>query len=269
MSLIAANYPKRIICLTEESVETLYLLGKQDLIVGVSAYVKRPTEAQKLVKVSSFLKANVSKIKRLKPDLVLGFSDIQKDIAYELVAEGIEVWIANHRSLQGVLDYILKLGALVGASEQALSLTESYIEKVRSIRQLSSSSTVMPKVYFEEWDEPIITGIQWVGELIDICGGMDIFSNLRNETLAKNRIITREDVIAKNPDIFLGCWCGKPLQKDTVIARKGWDKITAIQNEQVHELPPEIFLQPGPALFEDGLDQLFALLQSQRSISVQ
>jgi iron complex transport system substrate-binding protein len=239
--------------MTEESVETLYALGKEDLIVGVSSFVKRPPSARKKTTISAFTHANIPKIKGLRPDLILGFSDIQKDIARDLIGLGFNVFISNHRSLEETLNYILTLGSLVGEREKALKLVCHYESLIERAQQLAESLKVRPKVYLEEWDNPMICGIRWFSELVEICGGQDICKNFSHGILAKDRFVETKHIIEQDPDIIFGCWCGKKVDLTSFKQREGWKKIKAIQNNQVIELRPEIFLQPGPALFKDGL----------------
>ncbi len=255
------NFPSRIICLTEESVETLYLLGKQDCIVGVSEYVRRPKEAMSLPVVTQFIRSDSDQIISLKPDLVLGFSDLQKDIAAELIGRGLNVFVTNQRSTREILDYILMLGRLVGEEGKARDLILKFESKIKQFRQMGSELKVRPRVYFEEWDRPRISAIGWVSELIEICGGMNIFFE-KSHSLAKDRVVTDEEILALNPDIILPCWCGKPFNLVQFHKRAGYQNIGAVKNQQIFELPPEIFLQPGPALFVDGLDMLFNIFKS-------
>ncbi len=246
--------PSRIVCLTEESVETLYLLGEERRIVGVSAFVKRPEETKKLKKVSAFTSANIPKILELNPDLILGFSDIQKDIARDLIGEGANVFIANHRSLDEILDYILLLGRIVDRRDEALKLVKEFKEKLRNYKEWSSGLKKRPKVHIEEWDEPLITGIQWFAEVVEACGGELCFPEKSRASLAQERTLTHQEVIEANPDIIFGCWCGKPLDVSSIERREGYADLNAVKNHEIHELEPEIFLQPGPAPFVDGLD---------------
>ena len=242
--------------MTEESVETLYLLGKEHLIVGVSAYVERPAQAQKLPKISAFTHANIKKILSLKPDLVLGFSDIQKDIARELIGLGVNVFISNQRSLDEILDYILLLGSIVGAQERArkliLKLQKKRIRACAKAMQLKRR----PRVYLEEWDDPMICGIRWFSQLVEECGAIDICGKWSQESLGKDRIVDKDFVARANPDIILGCWCGKKVDRDAFAKRPGWKSLNAIKESDVYELDPAIFLQPGPAPFLEGLDIL-------------
>ena len=255
-------YPNRIVCLTEEGTETLYMLGEEDRIVGISGFTVRPKRARKeKPKVSLFTEASIDKIIELKPDLVLGFSDIQADIAKELIKAGVNVWISNHRSLKETLSYILQLGAMVGALEKAQQLVQVYIDKINQIKSLSSKYSKKPKVYFEEWYDPLISGIQWVSELIEICGGDDVYIENAQESLAKDRIIENlKEVIDRNPDIILASWCGKMFKKKKMLAREGWSSIQAIEDDEVFEIPSEIILQPGPAALTDGLDMIWSII---------
>ncbi|MBD65832.1 MAG: cobalamin-binding protein [Halobacteriovoraceae bacterium] len=251
-------FPQKIICLTEESVETLYLLKRESLIRGVSAFAKRPDEAQKLPKVSFFTSSNYKKISALKPDLIIGHSDIQKDIARDLIELGHNVFIANHRSLTGILGYIGLLARMVAAQEAGKLLVDKLRTKLEETKKLTQNLQNKPKVYFEEWDEPLISSIQWVSELIDICGFEPIFSNRSQGILAKDRFVTHDEIIAANPDIIFACWCGKKADLKSIAMRKGYEQINAIKNGKVFELAPEVFLQPGPAPIIDGIDILLS-----------
>ena len=257
------DIPSKIICLTEESVETLALLGRIDLVAGVSIFVKRPSEAQNLPKVSAFTHSKIDTIVELKPDLVLGFSDIQKDIARDLIGAGLNVWISNHRSIQETLDYVLMLGRLVGEEQKAQELVLSWENEIKRLKAMTHKKR--PKIYFEEWDEPQISAIRWVSELIEICGGEDVFKERSAEKLAKGRFVTSQEVIERAPDIIFGCWCGKKVRIDKITERSGWSEIPAVKNQQVFELEPEIFLQPGPALFVDGLRIMAKYLENWQS----
>lgn len=256
MTIAINDKPQRIICLTEESVETLSLLGCLNLVQGVSIFVRRPLEAQNLPKVSAFTDSNFDKILALAPDLVLGFSDIQKDIARELIGLGVNVWISNQRSVKEIFEYVLMLGSVVGKRDEALILIQKWQNKIRLIQDEVKTWKKKPKIYFEEWDEPAITAIKWVSELIEICGGQNIFSEKSNSSLAKDRICDLSEVPSLDPDFIFGCWCGKKVKLHTFPARENWSDIKAIKMNRIYELEPEIFLQPGPALFEDGLDIL-------------
>jgi iron complex transport system substrate-binding protein len=242
----------RIICLTEETVETLYLLDRQDLIIGVSQYVERPPEAKQHPVISQFIKSDIEQIVALKPDLVIGFSDLQKNIASDLIGRGLNVLVTNQRSLKEILNNILLLGRMIGEEKKALELVGSFEQKLNSFKQRTLPKK--PKVYFEEWDHPRYSGIQWVSELIEACGGENIFAH-KAGAMARDREVTDAEIIAGNPDIIFGCWCGKPVKLDSFSKR--YPDITAVKNGHTWELSPAVFLQPGPALFVDGLDQMF------------
>jgi len=249
-------YPQRIICLTDETVETLYLLGEQDRIVGISGFTVRPPEARKeKPKVSTFQEAKVEEILDLKPDLVIGFSDIQAAMAKTLIEKGATVWINHYRSVEGIFKMIVQLGTLVGKKEKAFDLLQDIQQKIISIQNEVQLWEKKPTVYFEEWNDPIITGIEWVSEIIELAGGIDIFPEHKKLSLAKERIISNPDeVVQRNPDIILASWCGKKFKKEEMLARPNWGKINAIQSDQVFEIKSEIILQPGPAALTDGLD---------------
>lgn len=254
------SFPSRIICLTEETVESLYLLGRQELIIGVSQYVERPSEAKKLPVVAQFIRSDVEKIVSLRPDLVIGFSDIQKNIASDLIGRGLNVLVTNQRSLVEILNNILLLGRIIGEGNKAQELVDSFKTKLEKFKKISAGFSYRPRVYFEEWDRPQFSGIKWVSELIEACGGENIFAD-RTGAMAREREVSNEEVLERNPDIIFGCWCGKPVKLDSFAKRPGFEKVNAIQKGYVWELPPAIFLQPGPALFVDGLDQMFEKIQ--------
>ncbi len=264
--------PRRIVCLTEEPTEVLYALGEQDRVVGISGFTVRPPRARKeKPKVSAFTSAKIGEILKLKPDFAIGFSDIQADIARELISHGIEVWISNHRSVEGILDYIRRLGALVGAGEKAEAFAQDAERHIEDVRAKAAQLPHRPRAYFEEWDEPMISGIRWVAELIRIAGGDDIFPELAGEPLAKNRIIADgNEVIRRAPEIILASWCGKKFRPEKVAARPGWNEIPAVRNQQLHEIKSPIILQPGPAALFDGLDALHAAIaKCARSTAIQ
>jgi iron complex transport system substrate-binding protein len=256
--------PQRIVCLTEEPTETLYLLGEQARIVGISGFTVRPPQARRdKPKVSAFLSAKIDRILELKPDLAIGFSDIQADIAAELIRAGVEVWISNHRSVEGILDYIERLGALVGAGAKAQRLAGELHHRLDVIAQRASGLPRRPRVYFEEWDEPRISAIQWVAELIRIAGGDDIFPELAAQSLGKHRILANDDaILARAPEIVLGSWCGKRFRPELVAARPGWDAVPAVRDGELHEIKSPLILQPGPAALSDGVERIATLIQS-------
>ncbi len=260
------RFPKSIICMTEESVEVLYALGRSELIVGVSAYVERPPEAKKKRTISAFTHANLKRIVEMKPDLVLGFSDIQKDIAKDLIAEGLNVFIANHRSIEGILNYIQMLGNLVGEREKASSYILELEEKISYAKSKAETFKIRPKVYVEEWDNPLICGIQWFSEIVEICGGVIVHKEKSLSSLATGRIVTNEEIVAACPDIILACWCGKKVVFNHIYERAGFSSLPAVKNSQVFELDPAIFLQPGPAPIVAGIDQLLEIFENFQQI---
>src|SRR5690606_4762636 len=256
--------PRRIVCLTEEPTEVLYALGEQDRIVGISGFTVRPPRARReKPKVSAFTSAKIGEILKLEPDFVVGFSDIQADIAAELVRRGIEVWISNHRSVDGIIDYVRRLGARGGAGERANADAAGLRRGLDEIAAQCARRPRRPKVYFEEWDEPPITGIRWVAELIRIAGGDDIFPERALESLAKARILEDAgEVVRRAPDIILGSWCGKKFRPDKVAARPGWDAIPAVRDGQLHEVKSPIILQPGPAALTDGVREIARIIRA-------
>lgn len=255
------NWPQRIICMTEETVETLYLLGEEDRIVGISGFTVRPPQARKeKPKVSAFTSAKIPKILELKPDLVLGFSDLQADIAAELIKYGVEVYVFNHRTVDGILQMIRTLGRLVNASGKADKLADQYQTKINHIQQQTEQWSVQPRVYFEEWYEPIISGIGWVSELIEIAGGIDCYAENAKHQGGKDRIIADPmEVVAKAPDIIIGSWCGRRFHPEKVGERPGWSNVPAVQSKDVYEIKSAVILQPGPAALSEGLDQIHDL----------
>ena len=252
--------PRRIVCLTEEPTETLYALGEQDRIVGISGFTVRPPRARReKPKVSAFTSAKIGEILALKPDFVVGFSDIQADIAAELVRRGVEVWISNHRSVAGIVEYVRRLGALVGAGVRADAYADALQSGIDAIAADSATLPVRPRVYFEEWDEPRISGIQWVAELVRIAGGDDIFPERAAKSLAKDRILADDtQIIARAPQIVFGSWCGKKFRPDKVAARAGWSDVPAVRDGELHEIKSPIILQPGPAALTDGVRAMHA-----------
>jgi iron complex transport system substrate-binding protein len=255
-------FPHRIVCLTEEPTEVLYALGEEHRIVGISGFTVRPPRARKeKPKVSAFTSAKVGEILALEPDLVIGFSDIQADIARELIRAGVEVWISNHRSVEGILAYIRRLGAMVGAHEKAGRYAQRAEAHLAQVRAVAATWPRRPKVYFEEWDEPIITGIRWVAELIGIAGGEDLFPELAREPLARQRILADGgEVVRRAPDIILGSWCGKRFRPERVAGRPGWDAVPAVRSGSLHEIKSPLILQPGPAALFDGLDAIHGVI---------
>jgi iron complex transport system substrate-binding protein len=255
------SYPKRIICLTEETTETLYLLGEGDRVVGISGYTVRPPEARQKPKVSAFISARFEKIVALEPDLILAFSDLQADIAAELIRRGYPVYTFNQRSVAGILQMIRIVGGLVGAQDKAERLAGKLERGLEGIRASAAVFPRRPRVYFEEWDDPLISGIRWVDELVEIAGGDTLFPELRSASLAKDRIVTSEQVIARAPEVFIGSWCGKPVRIEKVKARPGWEQVPAIRDNHVYEVKSTYILQPGPASITEGIERVHALLK--------
>jgi iron complex transport system substrate-binding protein len=242
----------------------LYALGEQDRIVGISGFTVRPPRARKeKPKVSAFTSAKIDEILKLQPDFVVGFSDIQADIAGELIRRGVEVWISNHRSVAGIVDYVRRLGALVGVADKAEAYADSLQRGLDDIERAAATLPRRPKVYFEEWDEPRITGIQWVAELVRLAGGDDIFPERAACSLAKDRILANDDeIIARAPDIVLGSWCGKKFQPGRVAARPGWRDVPAVRDRELHEIKSPLILQPGPAALTEGVQAIAAIVRA-------
>jgi iron complex transport system substrate-binding protein len=254
--------PQRIVCLTEETVETLYLLGEDSRIVGVSGYAVRPPRVRKeKPRVSAFISADFEKILALSPDLVLTFSDLQADIAAELIRRNVAVHAFNQRDIAGILAMIRTLGALTGTGEKAGKLADALTEKLETIREQAKKLPVRPRVFFEEWDEPIISGIKWVSELIGVAGGIECFPELAGQKSAKDRFVTAGEIVAAAPDIIIGSWCGKKFVPAKVRARPGFDQVPAVRDNELHEIKSTLILQPGPAALTDGLDQLVRIVE--------
>jgi iron complex transport system substrate-binding protein len=254
------GYPSRIICLTEETTETLYLLGEGDRVVGISGYTVRPPEARSKPKVSAFINARFDKIEALKPDLILAFSDLQADIAAELIRRGYPVVTFNQRSISQILQMIRTVGGLVGRQHAAEQLAADLERGLEAVRAQAARLPRRPRVFFEEWDDPLISGICWVDELIEIAGGEPLFPHLRRASLAKDRIVRVEEVREANPDVIIASWCGKAMKKRTIVERPGWDAISAVKSDHIYEIKSTYILQPGPASLTDGLAQLHACI---------
>lgn len=255
-----SSYPRRIVCLTEETTETLYRLGAGDLVVGVSGYTARPPEARQKPKVSAFINARFEKIEALEPDLVLTFSDLQADIAAELIRRGYPVVAFNQRSIAEILQMIRMVGALVGRADRGAELAASLASGLDAIRANAAKLPKKPRVFFEEWDDPLISGIQWVDELIEIAGGDSIFPELRGQGLAKNRIVQPDAVVERNPDVIVASWCGKAMRKQTIVQRPGWDRLSAVRGDHVYEIKSTYILQPGPASLTEGVTRLHRII---------
>lgn len=249
----------RIVCLTEETVETLYLLGQEDRIAGVTGYAVRPARVRReKPRVGAFTSADTAKILDLRPDLVLTFSDLQAEIAADLIRAGVEVHAFNQRDVAGILAMIRRLGAMVGAGEQAEVLAAGYEARIAELRAVPRPHR--PRVWFEEWDEPLISGIGWAAELVEIAGGEDCFPELSREALARNRIVSAEAVAAREPEVILASWCGKKVVPARIAGRSGWQEVPAVQAGRIHEVKSPLILAPGPAALGPGLEAIRAAL---------
>jgi iron complex transport system substrate-binding protein len=255
---LSAPGPQRIVCLTEETTEWLYLLGQEHRIVGISGYTVRPRRARdEKPKVSAFLSAKIDKILALEPDCVFGFSDLQADIASALIRAGVQVTVFNQRSVAEIFSMLYQVGAMVGQAEQALQRIAQIQAQLDAIRQTAATFKRRPRVFFEEWDEPHISGIRWVSELMGIAGGDDVFPELALQSLGKDRIIADpRTIIDRAPDIVIGSWCGKKFRPEKVAARAGWQNVPAVRDRQLFEIKSADILQPGPAALTDGVAQL-------------
>ncbi len=253
--------PRRIVCLTEETVETLYLLGRADSIVGISGYTVRPPQARReKPRVSAFTSADIPKIEALRPDLVLAFSDLQADIVTDLIRRGMAVHAFNQRDIAGILDMIRTVGALTGAQNEAERLADRLRRRIERARTDATRLEARPRIFFEEWDEPLISGIRWVSELIEIAGGIDVFDQRSHGTSARDRIVIAADVIAAAPDIIIGSWCGKKFRSEKVAARPGFAAVPAVRHSAIYEIKSSLILQPGPAALTDGLREIEAII---------
>jgi len=255
--------PQRIVCLTEETTEWLYLLGEQERIVGISAYTVRPPEAKETKPVvSAFISGSVSKIQELKPDLVVGFSDIQGELAKKLIEAGLNVLIFNQRSIEEIFQVMETVASLVHQSERGAQLMSQMRQKISAMQVRAAALKRRPRVFFQEWDEPIITTIRWVSEAIEIVGGEDCFTERRVCAMAKDRIVDAGEVATRQPDLIIGSWCGKAVDFDWIRNKPEWSQIPAVKNNRLFEIDSAEILQPGPALFLSGLDRLSEIITS-------
>jgi iron complex transport system substrate-binding protein len=259
-SMTRDPYPRRIVCLTEETVETLYRLGEGDRVVGVSGYTVRPLDARSKPRVSAFLSAKFDKILALEPDLVFAFSDLQADLAAELVRRGLTVVTFNQRTVAGILQMIRLVGGLVGRADRAEALVRELEAGLDAIRASAAGWPRRPRVFFEEWDDPLISGIAWVDELLEVAGGDPVFPHLRRAALARDRVVDPASVVAADPEVIVASWCGKRVVKTRIRARPGWDRIAAVRDGHLYEVASSLILQPGPAALTEGVRQLHALL---------
>jgi iron complex transport system substrate-binding protein len=255
-----SDFPRRIVCLTDETAETLYLLGEQERIVGVSGFSTRPAEVRLKPRVSAFSSANFEAILALKPDLVLTFSDVQAEIARELILRGAAVMNFNQRSVSGILDMIAALARLVGKQSEGEALVAGFVRGLDEIAESAKTFARRPRVFFEEWNEPLIGGIEWAEELIEIAGGEPIFPELRGCGKAKDRVVEAADVAARDPDVILASWCGKKVDRQAILARPGWAQMSAVRSGHVYEIQSSVILQPGPAALTDGVRRIHAIL---------
>ncbi len=262
------NFPERIVCLTEETTEVIYLLGEQARIVGVSGYTVRPREARQKPKVSAFINAKYDKIMALSPDLVLAFSDLQADIAAELIRRGCNVFTFNQRSVRQILEMISTIGRLLGCAERAEALINELQSGLEQIRASAARFQHKPRVLFEEWYDPLISGIQWVEELIEIAGGEPVFEHLRNYQSARDRILDPAVVVERDPEVIIASWCGRQVKKASIAARSGWSQISAVRNKRIFEIKSTYILQPGPAALTEGVRQLHLILACSQGLDV-
>jgi iron complex transport system substrate-binding protein len=254
------SYPRRIVCLTEETTETLYLLGEGDRVVGVSGYTVRPPEARQKPRVSAFLTAKYDKIEALEPDLILAFSDLQANIANDLIRRGHTVVTFNQRSVAEILQMIRMLAGLIGCSDKGEALAGRLEAGLDAIRARATALPRRPRVYFEEWDDPLISGIQWVEELVEIAGGTPVFPELRDKKLGKDRIVDPKEVIRRDPEVIVASWCGKAVRPERIVNREGWSGVAAVRGGHIHEIKSAYILQPGPASLTEGVQQLHACI---------
>ncbi|OJH41971.1 cobalamin-binding protein [Cystobacter ferrugineus] len=258
----APRYPERIVCMTEETVETLYRIGAGDRVVGVSGFTVRPPEARKKPRVSSFLDANFERILELKPDLVLGFSDLQADIGRELCKRGVPVVLFNQRSLAEILQTVRVVGALVGLAERAERLAEELEANLARHAEAAERLPRRPRVFFEEWHEPLISGIRWCSELVELVGGEDVCRESRQRQDAKGRIFEPAEVARRDPEGVIASWCGRKAKRDKIVSRPGWERVTAVVEDQLYEVKSPIILQPGPAALTDGVGELARIVEA-------
>jgi iron complex transport system substrate-binding protein len=252
----APPYPRRVVCLTEETAETLYRIGAGDLVVGVSGYTVRPPEARQKPKISAFLTAKYDEILALRPDLVLGFSDLQADLAAELVRRGVPVHVFNQRSVAEILQAIRLTGALVGRGDAAARLADELAAGVRRRVEAAAALPRRPRVFFEEWNDPLISGIRWTSELVEAVGGDDVCRKSRKAQDAKGRIVDPAEIARRDPEVVIASWCGRKALRDAIVGRPGWASVTAVRDDQLYEIKSTYVLQPGPAALTDGLDQI-------------
>ncbi len=252
----APRYPQRIVCMTEETTETLYRLGAGDLVVGVSGFTVRPPEARQKPHISTFLEAEFDQILDLRPDLVLGFSDLQAGLGKELAKRGVPVYIFNQRSVAEVLQTVRVIGALVGLAGEAEQLATELQSNLEAVHKRAAGLPKRPRAFFEEWHEPLISGIRWVSELLEIAGADDVCKESREQQGAQGRIYEPQEVARRDPEVVIASWCGRKASLDQIRGREGWEQVAAVRDDQIYELSSAVILQPGPAALTDGVDQL-------------
>jgi iron complex transport system substrate-binding protein len=257
----AVGFPRRIVCLTTETAEVAHLVGAGERVVGVPGTARRPAAVREKARVGGFTTFRLDKILALEPDLVLGFSDLQKDVVRDLIAAGVAVLCTNQRSLDDVLRAVLLVGGALGCEERARALVQDMSDEIRQIREYSSVWPDRPRVYFEEWPDPLIAGIRWVSEALEVAGGRDVFAELRSEPSASGRVVTSEEVVRRDPQIILASWCGKPVDPAVLTGRPGWQSISAVKQGRIYELDGADILSPGPSLLA-GLRQIHEIIQS-------
>ncbi len=258
----APPWPRRVVCLTEETTEILYTIGAGDRVVGISGYTVRPPEARAKPKVSAFLTARIDTILELRPDLVLGFSDLQRDIARELIRRGVPVYVFNQRSVAEILQTVRVVAALVGLADAGEALATRLAAHLADVAVRAAALPRRPRVFFEEWHEPLISAIRWVSELIEIAGGEHVGAELRAEQGAQGRIVDAGDIARRDPEVVIASWCGKKAQRAAIAGRPGWDAVAAVRDDQLYEIKSTYVLQPGPAALTDGVDQIARIVEA-------
>ena len=257
---LAPPHPRRVVSLTEETTETLYRIGAGELVVGVSGFTVRPPEARRKPRVSTFLTADADAIVALRPDLVVGFSDLQADVARDLIRRGVAVLVTNQRSVAEILQTIRLVTAAVGRGEEGARLAAALEAGLLQVAAEAASLPRRPRAFFEEWPDPLISGIRWVSELIELAGGEDVCADTRGSQAAQGRIKTPEEVARRDPEVVIASWCGKKARREAIVGRPGWAEVRAVRDDQLYELPSAVILQPGPAALEDGVRALAAIL---------
>lgn len=252
----APRWPERIVCMTEETTEILYTIGAGDRVVGISGYTVRPPEAREKPKISAFLTAKIDEILDLRPDLVLGFSDLQRDIARDLIQRGVPVYVFNQRSIAEILQTVRVVAALAGLAEEGVALADRLRGNLERHAEAAAALPRRPRVFFEEWPDPLISGIRWVAELIEVVGGEDVCPEVRMEQGAQGRIVDPAEIATRDPEVVVASWCGKKALRERIVGRPGWDRVTAVRDDQLYEIKSTYILQPGPAALTDGVDQL-------------